>query len=71
LEEQQELCWEFDGFELVGMTGGTPEHSAIHRIDHRALPRWSGFGFWSSIRPADHSLKATIGQTPTQRTTCG
>src|ERR1700710_1931586 len=30
-EEQQELRWEFDGFEPVGMTGGTSEHSAIQR----------------------------------------
>jgi Uma2 family endonuclease len=30
-EEQQELRWEFDGFEPVAMTGGTWEHSAIQR----------------------------------------
>lgn len=30
-EEQQELKWEFDGFEPVAMTGGTSEHSAIQR----------------------------------------
>ena len=30
-EEQQELRWEFDGFEAVAMTGGTSEHSAIER----------------------------------------
>ncbi len=30
-EEQQELRWEFDGFEPVAMTGGTSEHSAIQR----------------------------------------
>jgi Uma2 family endonuclease len=30
-EEQQELRWEFDGFEPVAMTGGTAEHSAIQR----------------------------------------
>jgi Uma2 family endonuclease len=30
-EEQQELRWEFDGFEPVGMTGGTSEHSAVQR----------------------------------------
>jgi Uma2 family endonuclease len=30
-EEKQELRWEFDGFEPVGMTGGTSEHSAIQR----------------------------------------
>ncbi len=30
-EEQQDLRWEFDGFEPVGMTGGTSEHSAIQR----------------------------------------
>jgi Uma2 family endonuclease len=30
-EEIQELRWEFDGFEPVGMTGGTSEHSAIER----------------------------------------
>jgi Uma2 family endonuclease len=30
-EEQQELRWEFDGFEPVAMTGGTSDHSAIER----------------------------------------
>jgi Uma2 family endonuclease len=30
-EDEQELRWEFDGFEPVGMTGGTSEHSAIQR----------------------------------------
>jgi Uma2 family endonuclease len=30
-EEHQELRWEYDGFEPVGMTGGTSEHSAIQR----------------------------------------
>jgi Uma2 family endonuclease len=30
-EEQQELRWEFDGFEPVAMTGETSEHSAIER----------------------------------------
>jgi Uma2 family endonuclease len=30
-EERQELRYEFDGFEPVGMTGGTAEHSAIQR----------------------------------------
>jgi len=30
-EAQQDLRWEFDGFEPVGMTGGTSEHSAIER----------------------------------------
>lgn len=30
-EEQQELRWEFDGFEPIAMTGGTSEHSAIER----------------------------------------
>lgn len=30
-EEQQELRWEFDGYEPVGITGGTSDHSAIER----------------------------------------
>ena len=30
-EDQQDLRWEFDGFEAVAMTGGTSEHSAIQR----------------------------------------
>nr|WP_294543972.1 Uma2 family endonuclease [uncultured Rhodopila sp.] len=30
-EEQQDLRWEFDGFEPVAMTGGTAGHSAIQR----------------------------------------
>ena len=36
-EEQQELRWEFDGFEPVAMTGGTAEHSAIQRNLYRLL----------------------------------
>ncbi|MGE4046807.1 MAG: Uma2 family endonuclease [Acetobacteraceae bacterium] len=28
-EERQDLCWEFDGFELVAMTGGTAAHETI------------------------------------------
>lgn len=28
-EERQELCWEFDGFEPVAMTGGTFAHEVI------------------------------------------
>jgi Uma2 family endonuclease len=30
-EERQESRWEFDGFEVVAMTGGTSDHSAIQR----------------------------------------
>jgi Uma2 family endonuclease len=30
-EEQQELRWEFDGFEPAAVTGGTSDHSAIER----------------------------------------
>jgi hypothetical protein len=37
-EEQQELRWEFDGFEPVAVTGGTAEHSAIQRNLIFALP---------------------------------
>ncbi len=30
-EEQQELCYEFDGFQPLAMTGGTAAHAAIQR----------------------------------------
>ncbi|WP_428483748.1 Uma2 family endonuclease [Rhodopila sp.] len=36
-EEQQELRWEFDGFEPVAMTGGTAQHSVIQRNLYIAL----------------------------------
>ena len=36
-EARQPEKWEFDGFQLVAMVGGTSEHSTIQHNLHRAI----------------------------------
>jgi Uma2 family endonuclease len=56
-EERQPLCYEFDGFQPVAMTGGTAAHSAIQRnILHALTGRLRG----KSCQPYGSDLKIEV-----------